>query len=126
MSISGRETLTFMKIRQAAIDLCLTLNNTYEDYPFDDTNWTVIRHKENKKVFAWIFEREGHIWINLKGKPEWNDFWRSSFNSVIPAYHLNKTHWNSVILDGTVPEENIYDMITESYELTMPKTKKSL
>jgi predicted DNA-binding protein (MmcQ/YjbR family) len=113
-----------MITRQDAIDFCLTLMSTYEDYPFDDDNWTVMRHKGNKKVFAWIFEREGHIWINVKGKPEWNDFLRRSFNSVLPAYHLNKTHWNSIILDGSVPDENICDMITESYELTKPKRKR--
>ena len=110
-----------MTSRQQVIDFCLTLMSTYEDYPFDDSNWTVIRHKGNKKIFAWILERKGNIWINVKGKPEWNDFWRRTFNSVIPAYHLNKTHWNSIILDGTVPDDNIYDMITESYELTKPK-----
>lgn len=114
-----------MTSRQEAIDFCLTLMSTYEDYPFDDSNWTLMRHKGNKKVFAWIFEREGHIWINVKGKPEWNDFWRRTFNSVVPAYHLNKTHWNSIILDGTVPNEKIGDMITESYDLTRPKTRRN-
>ena len=113
-----------MKTRQDAIDHCLTFMNVYEDYPFDDLNWTVMRHKENKKVFAWIFERNDHIWINIKGHPEWNEFWRQTFDSVIPAYHLNKTHWNSVILDGTVPDENIKAMIAESYDLTKPKIKK--
>ena len=78
-----------MRNRQEAIDYCLTLMSVYEDYPFDDHNWTVIRHKGNKKIFAWIFERDSHIWINVKGKPEWNDFWRKAFASVVPAYHLN-------------------------------------
>lgn len=112
-----------MKTRNDAIDYCLTFVGVYEDYPFDDPNWTVMRHKGNKKVFAWIFERNGHIWINIKGHPEWNEFWRQTFDSVVPAYHLNKTHWNSVILDGTVPDENIKAMITESYNLTKPKIK---
>lgn len=112
-----------MKTRKDAVDYCLTLMSAYEDYPFEDTNWTVIRHKGNNKVFAWIFEREGHIWINVKGRPEQNEFLRQCFGSVIPAYHLNKQHWNSIILDGTVPEENIRDMINMSYELTMPKRK---
>ena len=107
--------------REQAIDLCLTYMSVYEDEPFSDPNWTVIRHKGNKKVFAWIFDREGHVWINLKGRPEWNDFYRRAFVSVLPAYHLNKTHWNSVILDGTVPDETICEMISESYDLTSPK-----
>lgn len=107
-----------MKTREEAIQYCLSLKNCYEDYPFRDTNWTVIRHVENRKVFAWIFEREGHIWINVKCDPEWRDFWRDAFVSVIPGFHMNKQHWNSIILDGTVPEEEIRRMIVESYGLT--------
>ena len=97
---------------------CLTYENVYEDYPFHDQNWCVMRHKENGKVFAWIFDKDGHVWINLKCDPQWRDFWRQTFPSVIPAYHLNKEHWNSVILDGTVPDEEIKRMILESYDLT--------
>lgn len=83
-----------------------------------------MRHKENKKVFAWIYEKDGFIWINVKCNPEWRDFWRDAFTSVVPAYHLNKEHWNSIILDGTVPEDDIKRMIEESYELTKGRKKK--
>lgn len=110
-----------MKQRQEVIDYCLTFPCVYEDYPFDDTNWTLMRHKSNKKSFACIFERNGCIWINVKGKPEWCDFWRDAFESVVPAYHMNKTHWNSIILDGSIPDENIKSMIAESYEIIRPK-----
>ena len=78
-----------------------------------------MRHKKNQKVFAWIFEKEDHIWVNVKCDPEWRDFWRSAYASVVPAYHLNKTHWNSVILDGTVQNNDIRRMIEESYHLTI-------
>ena len=110
--------------RQELIAYCLTMPDTYEDYPFHDDNCTVIRCKQNNKVFAWIFERQEHIWINLKVNPEWRDFWRSSFSSILPAYHLNKEHWNSVIMDGTVPEETIKQLIGESYDLVKPKRGK--
>ena len=66
----------------------------------------------------------GYVWINVKCDTEWIDFWRKAFKSVIPAYHLNKTHWNSIILDGTVPDKDICRMIDESYELTGPKLKR--
>ncbi|MBE5961254.1 MAG: MmcQ/YjbR family DNA-binding protein [Lachnospiraceae bacterium] len=114
-----------MKEREEAIAYCSKLEGAYEDYPFHDSNWTVMRHQSNKKMFACIFEREGHIWINVKCDPEWRDFWRNAFSGVIPAYHLNKTHWNSIILDGTVPEKNIKQMIEESYQLTLPKKKRA-
>jgi predicted DNA-binding protein (MmcQ/YjbR family) len=108
-----------MKTRQEAIEYCMKLENTYKDSPFRDKNWTLIRHKENKKVFAWIFEKEGHIWINVKCEPDLLDFWRQVYPSVIPAYHLNKDHWNSIILDNSVPLDVIYELIGRSYNLTI-------
>ncbi|WP_310603216.1 MmcQ/YjbR family DNA-binding protein [Anaerosporobacter sp.] len=115
-----------MTERTEAIAFCSKLDNVYEDYPFSDSNWTVMRHKENKKIFAWIFERENHIWINVKCDLEWRDFWRRTFESVIPAFHLNKEHWNSIILDGTVPDADVERMIIESYDLTKGKKKKKV
>ena len=55
-----------MTERKEAIACCLALKNVYEDYPFHDPNWSVMRHKENQKVFALIYERNGQIWINVK------------------------------------------------------------
>ncbi|SHJ45872.1 MmcQ/YjbR family DNA-binding protein [Parasporobacterium paucivorans] len=110
--------------RAEAIAFCSTFESVYEDYPFHDPNWTVMRHKDNRKIFACIYEREDHIWINVKCDPEWRDFWRNAFVSVIPGYHVNKEHWNSIILDGTVPDKDIERMIAESYELTKEKLKK--
>lgn len=112
-----------MTEKKEVIAACLTWKDVYEDYPFHDKNWCVIRHKGNEKVFAWIFDKDGHVWINVKTDPEWRDFWRQTFTSVIPAYHLNKEHWNSIILDGSVPKEDILRMISESYDLTAPKKK---
>lgn len=114
-----------MTEKKEAIQYCLTYKNSMEDYPFHDPNWCVIRHKENNKVFAWIFEKDGYVWINVKCDPQWRDLWRSTFPSVIPAYHLNKTHWNSIILDGTVPDTDIQRMIGESYDLTKTKERKN-
>ncbi len=112
-----------MRERKEAIEYCLTLGNAYEDYPFDDANWTVMRHRENKKTFALIFERQGNMWINVKGNPAELDFFRGVYESVLPAYHMNKEHWNSIVLDGSVPKEDICRMIDESYVLTLPKRR---
>lgn len=111
-----------MRERREVIDYCLTFKNVFEDYPFHDDNWCVIRHKKNEKVFAWIFDKDGYVWVNVKCDVEWRDFWRNAFDSVIPAYHLNKTYWNSIILDGTIPVEDIKRMIGESYDLTRGKS----
>lgn len=112
-----------MRERREVIDYCLTFENVFEDYPFHDDNWCVMRHKQNKKVFAWIFNKDAYVWVNVKCDVEWRDFWRNAFESVIPAYHLNKTYWNSIILDGTIPIEDIKRMIGESYDLTRGKKK---
>ncbi len=114
-----------MNTRADVIAFCNHLDDIYEDYPFHDSNWTVMRHKVNKKVFAWIFEKDGFIWVNVKCDLEWRDFFRSMYKSVVPGFHLNKDHWSSIILDGTVPVSDIKRMIGESYDLTKPKKKKN-
>ena len=110
-----------MTTREDAIAYCLTFPLAYEDYPFDDFNWTVMRRKDTKKGFAWIFERDGRVWINIKVDPAWGEFWRDLYPSVLPAYHMNKRHWNSIILDGTVPDDEIAAMIAASYDLCAKK-----
>ena len=107
-----------MTTRQEAISYCKSFDNVIEDYPFHDNNWTLMRHRENKKTFACIYEHQNNIWINVKCDPEWREFWRSAFEAIVPAYHMNKEHWNSIILDGTIPMTDIERMISESYELT--------
>lgn len=110
-----------MRSREDAIKFCLTIRNTYEDYPFSDFNWTIMRSSENKKMFAAIFEYQGNIRINVKCEPELAELLRNAYPSVLPAYHMNKKHWNSIILDGTVPDEEIKNMILDSFELIKPK-----
>jgi predicted DNA-binding protein (MmcQ/YjbR family) len=112
-----------MREKKEAIAYCLTYPEVWEDYPFHDPNWCVIRHKKSKKSFAFIYEKDGAVWINVKCDPQWRDFWREAFASVIPAYHMDKKHWNSIILDGTVPEKDIRRMIGESYDLTKGKNR---
>ena len=113
-----------MRERKEVIEFCLSLNDTYEDCPFHDFNWTVMRHKDNKKMFAAIYEHKGNIWVNVKCDPNLTYMWRNRYESGVPAYHMNKEHWNSIILDGTVPYEEIKLMISDSYELTANKLKR--
>ena len=110
-----------MRKRKDVIRYCKSFADVYEDYPFHDDNWCVMRHKGSKKTFAYIYERNEYIWVNVKCDPEWRDFWRGAFSSVVSAYHMNKKYWNSIILDGTIPKEDIRRMIAESYDLTKGK-----
>lgn len=106
-----------MKTREDAVAFGLTFPDTYLDTPFHDANWQLIRFKGNTKAFMWIYERNGFININLKVNPDWANFWRDMYKSVTPGYHQNKQHWNTVILDGTIPESDLIKMIQESYKL---------
>ncbi len=106
-----------MKERQEVIEYCLTFPEVFEDYPFHDANWTCMRIRSSNRIFAWIYEREGNIWVNVKCDPQWREFWQEAYSSVVPAYHMNKKHWNSMILDETIPEKDIRRMIAESYDL---------
>lgn len=111
-----------MRTRQEAVDACLTLAGVFEDYPFDDPNWTVMRHGgAGKKSFAYIYERQGLIWINVKAEPLAVTLWQQIFPAVRPAYHMNKEHWVSIALDGTMADEEILRLIGDSYRLTRPK-----
>lgn len=106
-----------MTTKEEVIRYCLTLPGAYEDYPFDPFT-PCMRHRDNHRIFALIMEREGHIQVNVKCSPEWILFWREAFEAVIPGFHMNKKHWNTIILNGTVPEKDICRMIAESYDLT--------
>ena len=110
-----------MKTLREAIDACLTLPDAYEDYPFGLDSWAVIRHQTNQKMFASVYEREGHVWINVKAEPNWGDFWKSVYPAVVPAYHMNKLHWISIILDGSMANDDIFHLIDDSYRLTLGK-----
>ena len=112
-----------MTTRKEAVEACLQLPFVYEDYPFDD-KWTAIRHQANRKIFALIFEREHYIWINVKADPVQGDFWRQVFPAVVPGYHMNKQHWISIILDGSMEREDILRLIQDSFDLTAPKIGK--
>lgn len=106
-----------MRNREDAVSYGLSFQNAYLDQPFHDDNWQLIRIKDSKKSFLFIYERNGYVNLNVKVSPEWRDFWRQTYKSVIPGYHQNKEHWNTIILDGTIPDEDIKRMIGESYDL---------
>lgn len=107
-----------LKTKKDLIAHCLTYPDVYEDYPFHDHEWALIRHRSNRRVFAWIYRREGQVCVNVKCDPQWVEFWRKAYPGVLPGYHLNKKYWNTVLLDGTVPDKEIRRMIAESYDLT--------
>ena len=100
----------------------LSKNGTTSGYPFDKTT---LVFKVMNKMFALIAEDKNPLHINLKCDPEEAQVLRGMHQSIIPGYHMNKEHWNTVILDGSLPDELIYKMIDDSYNLVVKGLKKS-
>lgn len=115
-----------MKTRKEALEYGLSFPDTYVEAPFRDQNWELVRVRGSKKAFLWVYEKDEFIHLNVKADPEWRDFWREVYVSVIPGYHQNKDHWNTIILDGTIPEKDIRRMITESYDLVTDSPTKRI
>ena len=115
-----------MRTREEALAFGLSFPDTYKEAPFHDQNWQLVRVKGSRKAFLWTYERDGFVNLNVKVRPEWRDFWRKLYPSVVPGWHQNKDSWNTVILDGTVPEEDIRRMIAESYELVTDSPSKRI
>lgn len=106
-----------MTTRDEVLKFGLSFPDTYQEAPFHDPNWQLIRYKYNKKAFLWTYERDGQLWINVKVDPQLAYVWRDMYEAVIPGYHQNKENWNSVLIDGSVPESDLELMIGESYRL---------
>lgn len=115
-----------MQTREEALEYALSFKNTYKDTPFRDLNWQLVRLKGSKKAFLWTYEMDGYIRLNVKVDPEWRDYLRGAYVAVQPGYHQNKEHWTTVILDGTVPDQVVRDMIAESYELLSDSPTKRI
>ncbi|MBR7076051.1 MAG: MmcQ/YjbR family DNA-binding protein [Lachnospiraceae bacterium] len=115
-----------MKTRKEALKYGLSFADTYQEAPFHDPNWQLVRYKPNRKAFLWTYEKDGYICLNVKTDPAWRDLWRKTYASVLPAYHQNKEHWNTIILDGSIPDKEIKRMIAESYDLISDSPSKRI
>lgn len=105
--------------KQDIINFCLTLPNTFEDKPFqDDYESVTIKHINNKKWFALIMKVKGELYLNIKTNPEYSELLRNSYNYIIPGYHMNKEHWNTIIINDKVDISLVKELIEQSYELT--------
>ena len=115
-----------MRTREEALEFGLSLPDTYQDAPFHDDNWQLVRVKGSGKAFLWTYERNGYINLNVKVSPEWRDLWRDIYEAVVPGWHQNKENWNTIILDGSVPTDEIKRMIAESYDMVADSATKRI
>lgn len=99
---------------------CLTKKCVTEDFPFDEDTLVF-------KVFGKMFllsSLTGKLSVNLKCDPEKAVERREIYSFVRPGYHMNKKHWNTILIDGSVPDRLIEEWIDESYDLVLSKLTK--
>lgn len=92
----------------------LSMPNAKLDYPFGEE---VAVYKVNDKMFALIPEGREPVRISLKCDPELSKVLRERYESVMEGYHLNKKHWNTVILSGQLEWDEVKALILHSYNL---------
>jgi predicted DNA-binding protein (MmcQ/YjbR family) len=92
----------------------LSMPNAVREYPFGAD---VAVYKAGDKMFALIAEGSSPVRLSVKGDPQLNQLLREKYESVMPGYHLNKKHWNTIVLSGQLSWEEVQDLIRHSYIL---------
>jgi predicted DNA-binding protein (MmcQ/YjbR family) len=96
---------------------CISKKNATESFPFGEDT---LVFKANGKIFA-LVNLDGDLSINLKCDPSLAIELRERFFSVTPGYHMNKKHWNTILLDGSIPDKEVFSWIDHSYNLVSGK-----
>ncbi len=97
-------------------DHLLSLEGSFIDYPFGEG---VAVYKVGDKMFALISKGTKPLRLSLKCDPSLAETLRAKYESVMPGYHLNKRHWNTIVLTGQLGNDEIKDLIRHSYELVV-------
>jgi predicted DNA-binding protein (MmcQ/YjbR family) len=92
------------------------------DYPFDETTRV---YRVGGKMFALLREDQDPMHINLKCDPADALALRAEHAAILPGYHMSKKHWNTVILDGSLPDDLVYELIDHSSQLVLQSLPKS-
>ena len=103
---------------------CLAKTGAIKDY---QAEWQATRYMVGGKMFGMFGgDKVGKPIITLKLEPSFGDFLRQTYEDIVPGYYMNKTHWNSLYIDGNVPDEVLKDMVDQSYELIFKGLTKKL
>ena len=98
-------------------EYCISKKNVTESFPFGDET---LVFKTEGRIFA-LVNLEGDLSINLKCTPSLAIELRERYSSVTPGYHMNKKHWNTIYLNGSVPDKEVFSWIDHSYDLVSKK-----
>jgi predicted DNA-binding protein (MmcQ/YjbR family) len=94
-------------------EYCISKADVTEGFPFGENT---LVFKANGKIFA-LVNLHGDLSINLKCDPAFAIDLREKYTSVSPGYHMNKKHWNTILLDGSIPDKELFLWIDHSYNL---------
>jgi predicted DNA-binding protein (MmcQ/YjbR family) len=97
---------------------CLSFRGAEETFPFGP-NTSVF--KVAGKMFALSQLGAESLRVSVKCEPDLAESLREAYPAVIPGYHLNKRHWNTLIIDGSLPDDTVRDMVEDSYDLVVSK-----
>jgi predicted DNA-binding protein (MmcQ/YjbR family) len=104
-------------------EYCLSLKGATECLPFDDVTLVL---KVQGKMFALIPLENAERSISLKCEPEKAIELREQFSAVVPAWHFNKKHWNTVLIDASISKSQLYEWIQHSYQLVVSGLSRKL
>jgi len=104
------------------VDYCIKKEGVTEEFPFDESTLVM---KVYGKVFA-LTGLDGAFSINLKCEPERAIELREEYSAILPGFHMNKKHWNTVHVDGTISDKMLCELIDHSYQLVYSKLPKKL
>jgi predicted DNA-binding protein (MmcQ/YjbR family) len=103
-------------------DHCLSFAGAEETFPFGPETSVF---KVAGKMFALSQLEADSLQVSLKCEPELAEALRAAHEAVRPGYHLNKRHWNTVIVDGSLPDDAVRDMIEDSYDLVVSRLPRA-
>jgi len=101
---------------------CSSKPGAVETFPFDEVTLVI---KVMGKMFALTNISSPELSVNLKCDPDWSLILREHYAAVKPGYHMNKRHWNTVHLDGSIPDDEVWEMVDHSYRLVVKGMKKA-
>jgi predicted DNA-binding protein (MmcQ/YjbR family) len=107
---------------QELSNFALRLPDAYEDHPFGETPDI---YRISGRIFAFVMQRNEQPEIAVKCEPNLAGLLRAQYSAVTPGYHLNKRHWNTVLVNSDVPDDEILEMIVHSYEQVLSKLPKA-
>ena len=111
--------------KSAFLSLCASMPGAQTDQPFEgDFVSTIARHGDSRKWFAACLQWNGRDIVNLKCDMLRGEFWRGQFTGVVPGYHMNKIHWNTVYFDSDVPDDLLKQMTMASFRLTEARKRR--